>query len=259
MSALSLMRSVQDAAAFVGDLLSFRRIAECLAKLAIVIDTMTKILNDVRRGCDPTVFYEQVRPWFRGQSSRRWIFEGTESAGLKQPTELAGPSAGQSSMIHALDIFLGVDQFSHSHVAGSTIPAPPSAAHSPEKDAPFLERIQSYMPRRHRAFLNHLKANARSLRDIITTDDTFVSVEEREAHEVLKTAYNTAVRSLKGFRDAHIRIATLYIVNPARRVQSQSEGDAEDKDVAIARGTGGTDLVPFLKGVRDKTAAAVLT
>ena len=74
-----------------------------------------------------------------------------------------------------------------------------------------------------------------------------------------KTTYNTAVRSLKGLREAHIRIAMLYIVNPARRVQSQSEGEAENKEVAIARGTGGTDLVPFLKGVRDKTAAAVLT
>ena len=171
------MRSVQDAA-FVGDLLSFRSIAGCLAKLTIVIDTMTKILNDVRKGCDPTVFYEQIRPWFRSQSSRRWIFEGTESAGLTQPTELAGPSAGQSSLIHVLDIFLGVDQFCHSHVAGSTIPAPPSAAHSPEKDAPFLERIQSYMPHRHHAFLNRLKANERPLRDIITADDIFVSVEE---------------------------------------------------------------------------------
>ena len=62
------------------------------------------------------------------------------------------------------------------------------------------------------------------------------------------------MRSLKGFRDADIRIAMLYIVNPARNVQSQSEGD-----VAIARGTGGTDLVHFLKGVRDKTAAGILT
>ena len=125
---------MQDAA-LVGDLL---RISECLAELAIVIDTMTEILNDVRKGCDPTVFYQQFRPWFRGQSFRRWIFKGMESAGLKQHTKLAR----QSSMIHTLDMFLGVDQFSHSHVAGSTLLAPPSAAHcSLEKDASFLERI----------------------------------------------------------------------------------------------------------------------
>ena len=58
---------MQDAA-LVGDLL---RISERLAELAIVIGTMTEILNDVRKGCDPTVFYQQVCPWFRGQSFRR--------------------------------------------------------------------------------------------------------------------------------------------------------------------------------------------
>lgn len=252
--ALSLLKSMTEDASG-GDLLSLRRLSEHLVKLANIMDAMTAILNDVRRSCNPTVFYEQIRPWFRGQSSRPWIFEGTRSAGLTQPSELAGPSAGQSSLIHVLDIFLGVDQFSHSHVAGGIIPRPPLSAHGPEKDSPFLERIQSYMPRDHRAFLNHLKTNPRPLRDIVMAEDAAISTEELRVRETLRNAYNAAVIALKGFRDAHVRIATLYIINQVKRVPG---GQREDKEVPVARGTGGSDLVPFLKGVRDKTAAAIL-
>jgi indoleamine 2,3-dioxygenase len=254
-SALSLLRSIQDEV-FVGDLLALRRISEYLAKLARVVDAITAILNDVRKGCDPAVFYEQIRPWFRGQSSRPWIFEGTEAAGLTQPTELSGPSAGQSSLIHVLDIFLGVDQFSHSHVVGGSTPA--ASGSGSESNPPFLERMQSYMPRHHRAFLNHLKASPRPLRHIVTADEATLPTEEVQVREDIKKAYNAAVTAVKCFRDAHIRIATLYIINQARRVHTRSVDLYEDQEARAARGTGGTDLVPFLKGVRDKTAAAVL-
>lgn len=255
-SALSLLRAIQDEA-FVGDLLSLRRILGYLAKLAVVIDAMTMILGDVRKGCDPTIFYQQIRPWFRGQSSKPWIFDGVETVGLTQPTNLSGPSAGQSSLIHVLDIFLGIDQFSHSHVVGGST-ASSSSAHDSEKDPSFLERMQSYMPRHHRAFLDHLKANPRPLRHIVMADNSTASIEEREIREGIKKAYNASVIAVKGFRDAHIRITTLYIVNQARRVHSRSQYEHEDNEALIARGTGGTDLIPFLKGVRDKTTKAVL-
>ena len=127
----------------------------------------------------------------------------------------------------------------------------------PEKETSFLERMQSYMPRHHRAFLNHLKAGPRSVRDIVAAADTSASAQERGIRTGLKEAYNASVTAVKRFRDAHIRIATLYIVSQARR--SHSVRDHEDGEPPFReRGTGGTDLVPFLKGVRDKTAAAVL-
>lgn len=281
-AALALLRSIEDEA-FVGDLLSLQRISHYLSQLVGVIDDMTAVLNDVRHGCDPAVFYEQIRPWFCGQDSRPWVFEGTSKANLKEPTELSGPSAGQSSIIHVLDIFLGVDEFSHTHVPGGTRPTPIINA---EKQSPFLERMQVYMPRHHRAFLNHLKQSPRSLRSIVMalpppfspTDgspcNTF-SPEEVEVRKDLKAAYNASVTALKRFRDAHIRIATLYIISQARRVQHESEVDpcpvgttttaTEDpldanksNDAMQCKGTGGTDLMPFLKGVRDRTAAAVI-
>ena len=250
-SALSLLRSTLDEA-FVGDLLSLRRISQYLAELANVVDAMTAVLTDLRQGCDPEVFFTEIRPWFRGQGGRRWIFEGAEAAGLAQPKELSGPSAGQSSIIHALDIFLGIDRYSHAHVAGGVL-SPAAQA----QETPFLARMQAYMPRHHRAFLSHLKASPCAVRDLVAA-----APQERGIRAGLTAAYNAAVMAVKRFRDAHIRIAALYIVSQARRVRGGAEAETEAETGAELppqnEGTGGTDLVPFLRGIRDKTAAAVL-
>jgi len=259
-TALALLRAIEDEA-FVGDLLSLRRITDYLSQLATAIEEMMIILNDVRKGCDPAVFYHQIRPWFRGQmpGSRLWLFDGVET----QPTELSGPSAGQSSIIHVLDIFLGVDQFSHVHTgrADSSSSSASVSLSAPqetngkweEKETPFLERMQRYMPRHHRAFLNHLKLSQRPLRNIVNADAPFASEEEKEVRKELKHSYNESVAALKKFRDAHIKIATLYIIN-----QVKNGPRVPGEEPAVAKGTGGTDLVPFLKGVRDKTASAIL-
>ena len=148
---------------------------------------------------------------------------------LEAPTELSGPSAGQSSLIHALDIFLGVDKYSHSNFSQfSTRPNPPPAAgaggaaptwtaafsSAPAKPTvPFLTRMQQYMPRHHRAFLRHLQASPRPLRTLV----------EQAGSAALTEAYDGAVTALKEFRDEHVRIVALYIVIPARRVQQQQQ------------------------------------
>ncbi|KAF8508088.1 Indoleamine 2,3-dioxygenase [Hysterangium stoloniferum] len=246
--ALTLLRSIEDEA-FVNDLLSLRRISNYLTQLAGVIDCMTGVLNEVKNGCDPTVFYTQIRPWFRGQDRRPWIYDGVEAAGLKQPTHLLGPSAGQSSIIHVLDIFLGVDQLSRSH--SNTTPT--------EGQYPYLERMQAYMPRHHRAFLNHLKVSQRPLRDIVLAENASATPEEVDIRKALKTAYNESVTALKRFRDAHIRIATLYIISQARRAETlPGETLPGGGTNSFEKGTGGTNLVPFLKGLRDETASAVV-
>ncbi|KAH0832855.1 Indoleamine 2,3-dioxygenase [Lanmaoa asiatica] len=111
--ALELMRTTMDEL-FVGDEITVRRITGYLHKLATVVDELTNILLNIRGGCDPEFFYHKIRPWFRGEDSdpmnRKWIFEGLdEHPEIEPPTDLSGPSAGQSALIHALDIFLGLD------------------------------------------------------------------------------------------------------------------------------------------------------
>lgn len=231
--ALEIMRSTMDEA-FVGDNIAVRRITRYLHEMATVIDELKVLLMKVRQGCDPLVFYDEIRPWFRGREDREWVFEGLEESGCPYPSELSGPSAGQSSLVHSLDIFLGVSQYSHSN----TITGGEGRTKS------FLERMQVYMPRHHRNFINHLAANPRPLRQLV--------MDREDA--ALQAAYNAAVGSLKSFRDSHIIIVTSYIIGPAARRKTEQEL-AE----APLKGTGGTELSKFLKDVRNSTQGAILS
>jgi indoleamine 2,3-dioxygenase len=239
--ALELMRATMDET-FVGDHIAVRRITSYLNQMSTAIGELTKLLLSVRDGCDPDVFSRDIRPWFRGADAdprkRKWLFEGLEhDPELQEPTELSGASAGQSSLIHALDTFLGVHMYSHSSTTsgGETKPS-------------FLSRMQLYMPRHHRGFLTHLAANRRPLRSFVTSsEDT-----------KLLDAYNSAVLSLKGFRDAHMRIVSLYILGPGRRLRAREQGWDSAKINEPMKGTGGTDMVTFLKDIRDRTAGATM-
>jgi len=230
--ALELMRETMDEA-FVGDKTALRRITSYLQKLSVVIKNLAKLLADVRQGCDPEFFYDQIRPWFKGQDSGPaaigWVFEGiNEDPTFVQPTELSGPSAGQSSLISALDIFLGV---SHEQNPSS---------------GQWLRRMRMYMPRHHRNFLRHLENNPRPLNAL---------VEANKDHPGLLDAFNASVESLKEFRDTHIRIVAIYIAGPARRA-AESFGQTGEGGV---KGTGGTNAMSFVKSTRNNTAAAKLS
>ncbi|KAF8150198.1 Indoleamine 2,3-dioxygenase [Crassisporium funariophilum] len=241
---LELMRVTMDET-FLGDKIAVRRITDYLQTIAGVINELKALLLDVKKLCDPDVYYNQVRPWFRGEDSsenkREWVFQGVDDdPELRTPKELSGPSAGQSSIIHVFDIFLGVD-----HQA--TSPGKPS----------FMSRMQSYMPHNHRSFLNHLKSNPRPLRTFVMNSDD----------ADLLAAFNHAVLALKEFRDAHMIIAALYILGPARRAAKLASRGVDHADEVTSspsqasdsvKGTGGTDLVKFLKDTRNRTNDALI-
>lgn len=256
--ALDLMRATMDEL-FIGDDIALRRICGFLEKLTVVVEGMTSEFKGLKaRGCDPDVFYREVRPWIRGADSdvgaKKWVFEGLdldeeEDGGepMWNPVELSGPSAGQSSIVHALDIFLGVDKRSHS------VDSFQSAEDAVAKTS-FLTRMRQYMPRRHRSFLQHLASNPRPLREFV------VNAEPGE----LVDAYNGAIKALKEFRDAHMIIVALYIVGPARRAQREVREAKEAKfeeqrsERSRLRGTGGTDMIRFLKTVRNETKSSLI-
>ncbi|KAF8747815.1 Indoleamine 2,3-dioxygenase [Rhizoctonia solani] len=245
-SALSVMRSTLDEL-FIGDATAVRRISSYLHRLSSIIDELTHLLLDVREGCDPAIFYHQVRPWFRGATSdkRGWVFEGVDAEQAAKVPALSGPSAGQSSLVHALDIFLGVD-----HERGEGRGAEPT----------FLTKMERYMPYHHRAFLQNLRRPQRHLREfVISTHAAYTvhALSDRampdfatssmglaprasifqtaavgesgiKAATELRSAYDSAVEALKRFRDGHIKIATLYIVNQARSAAQTSTSIAPE-------------------------------
>lgn len=88
----------------------------------------------------------------------------------------------------------------------------------------------------------------------------------------VRDAYNTAVMALGSFRDKHIQLVSRYIImaskirpidDPQRRMEATNIATATSKatgttetDKNVLYGTGGTDLIPFLRHTRDTTKAA---
>lgn len=181
--ALTLMRRSLDEA-FVADGVARRRVAHYLRRLAKVVGVLTDLLSQVRTGCDPRVFYWGIRPWFNGGDSapanargdKGWHFEGVDADSNGEDHDerrlFTGPSAGQSSLIHAIDVFLDVDHTRRkprvsrrglvpvADAVGAPAATAASAAtgqRAQTDDATFMERMQLYMPGHHRRFLTHLR------------------------------------------------------------------------------------------------------
>jgi indoleamine 2,3-dioxygenase len=111
------------------------------------------------------------------------------------------------------------------------------------------------MPGSHRNFLQHLESVS-NMRDYVKTS---------ACTEEVTAAYNLAVARLAAFRDIHIQIVTRYIILPSRRAPlTQSSGlnlavaSTNNKSSVGLSGTGGTELMPFLKQSRDETRETAL-
>ncbi|PPR01841.1 hypothetical protein CVT24_001729 [Panaeolus cyanescens] len=197
---LELMRSIMDEL-FVGDDIAVRRITEYLGGLKDSIGELKERLMSVKEGVRPEVFYHDIRPWFSGQDSnagREWVFEGIEELkddGVDVPKELSGASAGQSSLIQALDVFLGVDSYADLEADG-VVRGDEEKEAVKEKEmekkenrrierSTFMKRMRVYMPRHHRNFIEHLSNNPRPLREFV----------KRVVRESLSTSTTTTYSS----------------------------------------------------------------
>ncbi|KAF8965200.1 Indoleamine 2,3-dioxygenase [Flammula alnicola] len=237
----------------ITDLTSISKVARDLTRLAGIIDSISEIIQSVRPICDPHVFYWDIRPWFEGSDAKGptepgWIYEGVDTS---EHLDLSGPSAGQSSVMHALDVFLDVDH----KLRQRRYPAP-----SPENkraDHGFMERMRRYMPGKHQEYLNNLSAFPRSVREVA------------QSTPALREPYDAAVTALKRLRDSHIRIACLYVVSMSRSTPGARGGCPASAMIdrlqaarlagkGPVRGTGGNELSLLLKAGRDATRRAIL-
>jgi len=297
--ALDLMRRSLDEA-FIADSLALTRLTTYLTDLAGQIDLIGDVIVDVKNGCRPDVFYHVIRPWFRGgdadgPESAGWLFEGVEAAdqerlvgasgaenrqtaeGAGNPgvtttgRKFSGPSAGQSTLIHALDVFLMVDHRQQSEESDAS------------NEETFMQRMKAYMPHPHRSFLTHLADAPHPIRSLVLAN--------KETRPDLAAAYDGALAALKRLRDKHMRIVTMYIIQQARREVSDemiamgapvpaSRSQKQQSTVELPhgslsdlieeqeskkaagddelRGTGGTALIKFLKLCRDNTMSTMV-
>lgn len=297
---LRLMSSTLDEM-FFADHVALRRIASYLVRIAASIDELRGLMHDATKGpfgfegrekISPEVFYWEIRPWFNGG---KWVYEGVGEAGSGKEMEWGGPSAGQSSLVHAIDLFLGVDHSPRAprpstsatevvHSSADSMnpegPLPPPASAAAFKrdptpvalsDSTFMMRMAQYMPSFHRAFLRHLAMLHTPSVSNPSPIPSLRSLAVKYPLE-LQESYDVAVRAMKLFRDEHMRLATVFIVSQARREPGRDTvfwagwdeqrlkraREAGKKEREAMKGTGGTDLVTFLKACRDRTVEAFI-
>lgn len=217
--ALPLMKSITSAV----DSSDLRPVSGYLEQLANVINELTEILLNVRTDCHPATFFRRIRVWFPGT---KLVFGLEDGESVEE--EWMGSSAAQSSIVQALDAFLGIEPLTHKpQEKFDVVPSDGSKM-------AFLARMRLYLPADHRSFLGELSLFGQKMRGFILghPDGELVA-------ETVK-AYNKVIEALQEFRSGHIRLVALYITTQ-QRIGEKSEG------------TGGTSGVQFLKNIRDLT------
>ncbi|KAJ8067705.1 hypothetical protein OCU04_003310 [Sclerotinia nivalis] len=226
----------------------------CLEKFSSCIHDCGILLQRMYERCDPEVFYHVIRPFLAGSKNMaaaglpRGVFYD-EGEGNGEWRQYSGGSNAQSSLIQFWDAVLGVK-----HVPTRTTGKSQSEIVSPKKGGHgYLDEMRNYMPGPHRSFLQHITTNS----------PIHTYIHETACSTEASQAYNQAVETLTSFRDIHIQIVTRYIITPSRKAMAQgTEKENAGLNLAVAttrkggkefRGTGGTQLIPFLRQSRDET------
>ncbi|KAG0237991.1 hypothetical protein BGX31_003383 [Mortierella sp. GBA43] len=218
-----------------------------LESIRDIIEEMVAVLRRMFERCDPYVFYWKVRPYLAGweNMAEAGLPNGVryEGVGSGEYKKLAGGSAAQSSLIHALDVAFGVEHYPtgfrpnkpqangsttdsnnsyNDSVNGAAKSSPPGASGSGSTN--FIKKMRFYMPGPHRNFLTHLTEVA-NIRPYVTEKSAATAKIDRPAEvEKLISVYDECIHQIKVFRDVHIQMVTLYIVMQANRGPSISHG-----------------------------------
>ncbi len=232
-----------------------------------IIEELVGVLRRMFEKCDPYVFYWKVRPYLAGWENMAEAglpngvrYEGVDNGEFKK---LAGGSAAQSSLIHALDIAFGVEHHptgmrpkksvDHTTTNGAAAaPTPNGTAHP----AP-LTNGSTPLPKVHNSYndASNVTTGAKPAhgsssnnfiqkmrfympgphRNFLThltevanirkyvTDKASGDRSDPEVEKLI-TVFDECVHQIKVFRDVHIQMVTLYIVMQANRGPSISHG-----------------------------------
>jgi indoleamine 2,3-dioxygenase len=273
------------------------------------IHEMTVTLKAMYARNDPHIFWQRTRPYSAGSKNNAALPHGLYYEGVPVREEdayclqeqsspcppgtlpgswraYAGASAGQSPLIHALDVGLSVHHHpmtsgpaspkgmrtrhpskAPSPVAGgggaggggggggggsSPPPIPPPPLPPPPQPSNPMHEMREYLDASQRAFLAALAAGP----DIRAHCSRHPDADD--GGNGLADAFNACIHAFKGFRDAHMQLVTVYILLQAKRHAQPPMAPVGMQEEGRERGTGGTALIPFLRQVRQETVDAAL-
>ncbi|KAM5278512.1 indoleamine 2,3-dioxygenase 1 [Hipposideros larvatus] len=203
---------------------------KALSDITSCLKKALEVFHQIHEYVDPNLFFNVLRIYLSGWKGNPQMPEGLLYEGVwDTPKKFAGGSAAQSSIFQCFDVLLGVQQS-----AGEA-----SAAE-------FLQEMRTYMPPAHQNFLHSLESGPSVREFVLSKGDTS-----------LQATYNECVNAMVSLRSYHLQIVTKYIVIPAHQQSKKNQTSQEPSDQEN-KGTGGTDLMRFLKSVRGTTEKALL-
>ncbi|KAF9967236.1 hypothetical protein BGZ70_010270 [Mortierella alpina] len=253
--------------------------------LTTVTQNLNRALSHLQKvGKLLEVFYWRIRKFLAGSENLASLGlpNGLEYKGVNnnERKHLMGATAGQSSLFPALDLIFGIEHYQTSEPTRQNNTNSTSLTTQKTPNA-LLLKMKGFMPGPHRAFLDHL-AQVANLRSYVLSksadSDPSLAVTD------LVTAYDACLHQIKLFRDTHIQIVTRYILTQAKRgppegwedyrvkteqtvpaaitqapaaaAAAAAAGSSQEPEEPAIQGTGGSDLMPFLKTNRDETNAS---
>ncbi|XP_023255069.1 indoleamine 2,3-dioxygenase 2-like [Seriola lalandi dorsalis] len=198
-----------------------------LVKVTQSLKKMKETFKLMHNHVDPTAFHGTLRIFVSGWRDNPMLPNGLLYEGVStEPMFLSGGSAAQSSAIQCFDALLSIQ-------------------HDDETGA-FLTRMRDYMPPAHCQLIETLSARP-SLRDLILSCSS----------SDLCQAYNSCVSAMVDLRSYHLFAVQKYIVGPGNRTMGcplRGVGTMLND-----KGTGGSNLMGFLKGVCNTTKKALIS
>jgi indoleamine 2,3-dioxygenase len=186
-----------------------------LRNIRISINRMTGILERMNEWCAPDTYFRHVRPYLSGFTPRLIpsgvVYEGVRAYG-GSPQFFDGQTGAQSSIMPALDRFLGIEHT------------------SPQLSDHLGRMLEFHTPRPHRRYVKAWSAKSRHA----STSQSFEAIEGRSS--AIQNELALLRLAMAEFRAAHYTLAITHIARPAHAMLG----------VTRPTGTGGSDLIPSL-------------
>lgn len=177
------------------------------------IEEITYILKNMYNGCDPEKFWNHIRIYLAGYP------DGLKVKNTDLEFKFNGGSAAQSTLIQAIDIFVGVEHDSDS-----------------DHGIKFLKDQRKYMPEKHQQYLIFLEQKYTNRGNIYP-----------DSEEIL-FARNNTLKALTEFRKTHYGIVHKYIVK-FTKIESMQHNNVHGE-----KGAGGmltTQLEEYIADTRN--------